>query len=59
MKAENWLNYEVSEEEWKLNWRKHLDIIKAIQSEGMRVNLIIMHTEFVFKGEKNYPKEEE
>ncbi len=24
MRPDNWLNYEVGEEEWKINWKKHI-----------------------------------
>ena len=50
----NWLNYEVSEEEWKLHWHDHLKIIKEMQDEGWNINLMIFNTDFVFKGQKVY-----
>jgi hypothetical protein len=28
---DNWLNYEISEEEWKLHWKDHLEIIKNLK----------------------------
>jgi len=54
LRPTNWLNYEVSEEEWKLNWKFHIKIIKELQEMGWRINLMIYNTEFVFKGEKGY-----
>ena len=54
MRSKHWLNYEVSEEEWKLHWEDHIKIIKELQERGWRINLIIMHTSYVFAGEKKY-----
>jgi hypothetical protein len=52
----NWINYEVSEEEWKLNWKQHVEIIQQLKNEyGFSINLIIYNLDFLLKGERNYP----
>lgn len=53
-KRKNWINYEVSEKEWKLNWKEHLSIIKQMQDVGWNVNLMIFNNDFVFKGQEVY-----
>jgi len=37
-----WLNFEVAEDSWHRHWKEYIEQIKFLQSNGMRVNLIIL-----------------